>query len=430
MTGTRSLGWSNSRRNIWLLAGLIAILAGTWWWISSDSSKDRRRGAAGPGSASATASGNGGMAGMSTGKAGEISISSDQRARYGITMGVVALRTLVYETRTAGVVTLDETRIAQFAPKVSGVVERLFVNFTGQPVRRGQPLLQIYSPELIVAQQEMLLAGSLQRELGRAQIPGVPSGTTNLVEAARQRLRLADISEGEIAAIQRSGQIRRALTLYSPASGVVTEKKVVNGQPVSAGEMLYSIADLSQVWIDVQLREADAAAVRIGSIAYLSFAASPGLELTGRVTYVYPTLDSVARAVRARIVLPNPAGALKPGMYATVRIATPTRSVLAVPASAVVRTGERELVFIELANGSLAPREIRTGITAGGYTEILSGISSGQRIVTSAQFLVDSESNLGEIMKGMIGQGSPGQASDMAGMDMQDKGARVAPARK
>ena len=367
---------------------------------------------------------------MSTGKAGEISISSDQRARYGITMGVVALRTLVYETRTAGVVTLDETRIAQFAPKFFGVVERFFVNFTGQPVPRGQPLLQIYSPELIVAQQEMLLAGSLQRELGRAQIPGVPSGTTNLVEAARQRLRLADISEGEIAAIQRSGQIRRALTLYSPASGVVTEKKVVNGQPVSAGEMLYSIADLSQVWIDVQLREADAAAVRIGSIAYLSFAASPGLELTGRVTYVYPTLDSVARAVRARIVLPNPAGALKPGMYATVRIATPTRSVLAVPASAVVRTGERELVFIELANGSLAPREIRTGITAGGYTEILSGISSGQRIVTSAQFLVDSESNLGEIMKGMIGQGSPGQASDMAGMDMQDKGARVAPARK
>lgn len=412
----------NTARNWWMFAALVAMLVAIWWMAFRRTSTDAKE------KASSTAPG--AMAGMSSGKAGEISISSDERLRYGITTGVVALRTLVSETRSAGIVAVDETRVAQFAPKVSGVVERLFVNFTGQPVRRGQPLLQIYSPELVAAQQELLLAGSLQRDLGRTQIPGVPSGSTSLVEAAKQRLRLADISAGEIAAIQRSGQIRRTLTLYSPASGVVTDKKVVNGQSVSAGEMLYSIADLSQVWIDVQLRESEAAGIHNGSIAYLSFAAISGPELTGRVTYVYPTLDSVARAVRARIVLPNTTGTLKPGMYATVRVTTPMKSALSVPSSAVLRTGERELVFIVLANGNLAPREIRTGVTAGGYTEILSGVSNGQSIVTSAQFLVDSESNLGEIMKGMIGQGSSGKASDMAGMDMQDKGAQVAPARK
>ena len=422
MTAPGNFGRINSHRNRWILSVLVLILPAAWWLIFRPASDAETR-VVSPARDSS-------MAGMISGSAGEITVSSDQRLRYGITLGVVALRPLVFETRTAGVVGIDETRVAQFAPKVSGVVERLFVNFTGQPVRRGQPLLQIYSPDLFAAQQEMLLAASLQRELGRTQIPGVPSGTTNLVEAARQRLRLADISEGEIAAIQRSGRVRRALTLYSPASGVVITKNVVNGQPVSAGEVLYGIADLSQVWIDVQVREAEAAAVRSGSVAYLSFAAIPGPELPGRVTYVYPTIDSVARSVRARIVLANPAGALKPGMYATVRILTPTRSALAVPAAAVLRTGEREIVFIELPSGNLAPREVRTGMTAGGYTEIISGIRSGQRIVTSAQFLLDSESNLGEIMKGMIGQGTSGKSAGMEGMDMQDKGARVAPGRK
>lgn len=444
MTGPGYFRRVNTRRNRWRFTALILILIGIWWVVPSDYGGYRRpHGGEGNAASSTKAApempgmempgmempGMAGMAGMG-GTAGEISVTSDQRARYGITMGVVSLRPLMLETRTAGVVTIDETRIAQFAPKVSGVVEQLFVNSTGQPVRRGQPLLQIYSPELLNAQQELVLAGSLQRELGRTQIPGVPAGASNLVEAAKLRLRLAGISDGEIMAIQRTGRPRRTLTLYSPASGTVTEKRVVRGQAVSAGEMLYSIVDLSQVWVEVQLRESEAAAVHNGSIAYLTFAGIPGREVTGRVTYVYPTLDSAARAIRARVVLPNPGGSLKPGMYATVRIATMTRSALVIPSAAVLRTGEREIVFIELPNGNFAAREVRTGVTSAGYAEILSGVSNGQRVATSAQFLLDSESNLGEIMKAMIGQGPASNADDMAGMDMQDKGARVVPGRK
>lgn len=411
MTGARYFRAVNTRRNRWLAAGTILIVAGIWLLVPSDFRGNRNRSDRENSAMSSTPTETKGMAGMPgmaempASRNGEITFSADQKARFGITFGVVALRPLVLETRTTGVVTFDETRIAQVAPKVSGVIETLFVDFTGQPVRRGQPLLQIYSPELIAAQEELLLSATLQRSIGGTPVPGIPAGSSNLVEAAKQRLRLADISESEIDAIQRSGRVRRALTLYSPTSGVVIEKKVVRGQAITVGQQLYTIADLSRVWVEVQLREADAAAVHIGSDTYLDFAAMPGRQVTGRVTYVYPTLDSGARAIRARVIVANASGAIKPGMYATVRIATPTRSALTVPASAVLRTGERNLVFIQLANGNLAPREVRTGISAGGYTEILSGVSSAQRVVTSAQFLLDSESNLSEIMRAMVGQG-------------------------
>ena len=366
-----------------------------------------------------------GMAGMNMTAGGSVRLTSDQFRQLGITFGTVEIRPLTIEIRTAGAVTFDETRITQVTPKFGGFVDQLHVDFTGQAVRRGQPLLEIFSPELLAAQQELLLAAVLQRDMGRSSVPGVPEGA-NLVEAAKRRLRLWDISEGQIQQVLRTGRTRRTLTLYAPASGVVIEKKVVRGQSIVAGEQLYTIADLTRVWIDVQLREADAASVHVGSETDVELAGLPGRSFNGRVEYIYPTLDQETRSVRARVAVINTGGLVKPGMYATVRVRTPGRSALTVPSSAVFRTGERNVVFVDMGGGELMPHDVALGITAGDYTEVLSGIEAGQRVATSAQFLLDSESNLGEVMKGMLGQmgsGDMGKTTDKPATEMDQKGA-------
>lgn len=375
-----------------------------------------------------------GMAGMNMASGVGVTLTADQIRQFGVTFGSVEVRPLTSETRATGVVMVDETAITQVVLKFGGFVEGLHVNFTGQPVRRGDPLLDIYSPELVAAQQELLLASQLQREVGRSAIPGLPGGTTDLVDAARRRLRLWDISDAQIEEVTRSGRARRTLTLYAPSSGVVVDKKVVEGQSVQPGDHLYTIADLSAVWIEVALREIDAAAVRKGTAADIELASLPGRPFKGRVAFIYPTLDSASRTVRARVVVANTTGVLKPGMYATVRLATPSRSALTVPNTAILRTGERNVVFVDMGQGQLMPNDVELGRTAGGYTEVLGGLEPGQRVVTSAQFLLDSESNLGEVMRAMMGQmgsgdvGRAGKMSNMPGMKapsapMNDKGA-------
>jgi Cu(I)/Ag(I) efflux system membrane fusion protein len=356
-----------------------------------------------------------GMPGMAMPSDGTVRLTAGQIRQFGITFGTVEERQLAAEVRTAGIVAADETRIAQVTPKFGGFVERLYVDFTGQAVRRGQPLLEIYSPELVAAQQELLVAARLQRTVGESSVPGVPAPSTDLVAAARERLRLWDVSDAQIREVLRTGRVRRTVTLYSPASGVVTEKPVVRGQAVQAGQPLYTIADLSRVWVQAELREADAGTVREGSPATVELAAFPGRPLAGVVSYLQPVLQEQARTLRARIVLPNPDGRIRPGMYATVRISAPERTSLTVPASALVRTGERTLVFVDLGGGRLQPQEVETGRVAGAAAEVLSGLEPGQRVVTSAQFLLDSESNLGEVMRSMIGQTGSG---GMGGMRM------------
>ena len=302
------------------------------------------------------------------------------------------------------------------APKFGGFVERLHVNFTGQAVTRGQPLMEIYSPDVLAAEQELIAARGLQRAVGASAVPGVPAQAVDLVGAARRRLELWDVSTAQIDEVLQTGRAPRTVTLFAPASGVVTEKSVVRGQAIQTGQTLYTITDLSEVWIDAALREAEASAVRIGSGADVELGATPGRVLKGRVSYIYPTLDSASRTVRARIAVANPGGALKPGMYATVRLYTPSRTALSVPASAVVRTGDRAVVFVAMGRGERMPHEVVPGATAGGYTEIRSGVERGARVVTSAQYLLDSESNLGEVMRGMVGQGGAAPMTDMPGM--------------
>lgn len=361
-----------------------------------------------------------GMAGMDATENGSVKLTTAQIHQFGVTYGTAKVRPLTSETRATGVATFDETKMAQIAPKFGGFVEHLYVNSTGQQVRRGEPLFDIYSPELLAAQQELLLADKLDKNIGQSSVPGESAGQTDLADASRRRLRLWDISDAQIDEILRNGHAHRALTLYAPVSGIVVEKKVVQGQSVAPGEELYAIADLSDIWVDAQLREVDAANVRVGSVANIEFAGLPGRVYTGKVAYVYPTLQQEARTIQARIVVPNPRGVLKPGMYATVRLATPHRSALTVSSAAVLQTGDQNIVFVDVGQGELMPHDVDLGQVAGDFTEILSGLEPGQRIVTSAQFLLSSESNLGEVMKSMIGNmGSSDKAMQaMPGMDV------------
>ena len=363
-----------------------------------------------------------GMAGMSGVAAdGSVRLTTAQRTGFGVTFGTVEQRMLTTDVRTVGTVMMDESRMASVTPKINGYVERLYVNTTGERVRRGQPLAEVFAPELLAAEEELLLARRLDRAMGESAVPGVPATPGGLLAAARRRLRLWDVSDAQIDDVLRTGRARRTITLFSPVSGVVTEKKVVLGQAVQAGMELYAVADLSQVWVDAQVRETEAAELRVGTGADLEFATYPGRTYKGRVTFIYPTIAEQTRSVRARVTVANTDGQLKPGMYATVRLSSPTRSALTAPRTAVVQTGERAVVFVDAGNGAFKPVVVETGRAAGDYVEILVGLAPGQRVVTSAQFLLDSESNLAEVMRSMIGMGG-GRGTDgggVAGSDMR-----------
>ena len=364
--------------------------------------------------ASTSASQMDGMPGMSSPSAGSVVLTPTQIQQLGVTFGDVALRPLSNEVRTVGTVVVNETRLAKVTPKFSGYVEKLYVNFVGQPVRRGEPLAAVFSPDLVAAEQELLVSARLSRTIGASSVPGVPGSNTDLLTAAKERLRLWDVSDAQINEVLATGRPMRTVALAAPASGFVIDKKVVQGQSIQAGEELYTIADLSDVWVEAQLREEDAGRVGIGATATLQFTSYPGRPFTGRVTYIDPMLGEQARTVKARITVPNSDGRIKPGMYATVILNSSSQTALTVPRSAVVQTGERALVFVDLGNGRLNAQPVRVGRTVGDYVEVLSGLTSGQRVVTSAQFLIDSESNLGEVMKSMIGM--RGQGGTMSGM--------------
>ena len=406
------------KRARWIVAaGAIVATAGVVWAVAA--ARDGRDSVAKPASRTPDGmAGMEGMGGMDMGGGGAVRLTPQQIAQFGVSFGGVEERALESTVRTVGVVSFDETRMAKVAPKFGGYVERLYVDFTGMPVRRGQPLLEIFSPELLAAQEELLLARQLDRTMGESNVPGVPAGSSDLLGAAKRRLRLWDVSDAQIEEVLRTGRARRTLTLYAPVTGVVVEKMVVRGQAVDAGMTLYTLADLSRVWIDIELRETDASALQPGAAAHIEFAALPGVPAEGRVEYVYPTMQQETRTLRARVAVPNGAGRLKPGMYATVRLTMPTRRALTVPTSALVRTGERSLVFVDMGSGELMPHDVETGRVAGDYTEVLSGVEPGQRVVTSAQFLLESESNIAEVMKSMVGQTGSMDMGDMKGMPM------------
>ncbi len=392
------------RRRVAVVGTLLLLLAAAAWiWSARDGGADSRKRTAARGDQT-VATQDGGMAGMDMNEDGAVLISAAQLREFGITFGTVAERVMAADIRATGTVTAAETGVVMVTSKTSGYVERLHANFVGIAVRRGQPLMELYSKELVAAQEELLLAARVSRAVGDGAVPGVPNASTDLLSSARRRLRLLDVPNAQIDEVLRTGRIRRTVTVVSPASGYVTEKRVVEGQSINAGEPLLTLADLSRVWVEVEVRENDAAALRPGLTADIEFAALAGRPFKGRVEFVQPIIDPSTRTIRARVGVANTGMALKPGMYATVTVLIPSRTALTVPTSAVINTGERFVVFVDMGNGRLMPHDVVTGAATGDLIEVLSGLTAGQRVVTSAQFILESESNIGEVMRAMMGQ--------------------------
>jgi membrane fusion protein, copper/silver efflux system len=318
------------------------------------------------------------------------------RARaLGITVVEAELRELRREVRTTGNVTFDETRLTTVAPRFAGFVERLHVDFTGQSVRRGQPLLEIYSPELLAAQEELLAALRMQRQLGEGASPATTARMGQLVEASRGRMLLWGVSPAQLQQIERSGQARRSLTLHAASAGFVTEKLVQAGQAVEAGMPLYRLADLSRVWVEADVYEQELRFVRVGQAATVELAAYPGERFGGRVSYLYPEVRPDTRTARVRLELANPEGRVKPGMFATVTLDTPVgERAVTVPRDAVMHSGTHSMVFVEDEPGVYRMREVQVDADVAGWSRILSGLQAGERVVARANFILDAESRL------------------------------------
>jgi Cu(I)/Ag(I) efflux system membrane fusion protein len=368
-----------------------AVAASALLWLAAcgkeDASPAEHAGHEMPRAAEAPAPAHDGPPGMAV-----VEVPAERRQLLGVRTAPVGVRPLVREIRTVGVVAADERRVRRIQSKVSGWVEELFVSFTGEPVRAGQPVLAVYSPELVASQREYLLALA-------AALPGADP----LLEAARMRLRLYDVSDAQIAELERSREPRRRVVLHSPISGFVTVKSVSQGAYIMPESELYTVTDLSLVWVWAVVNEDEIPLVTLGQRAAIDLPAAPGLR-EASVTYLQPTVDTETRTLRVRFELDNPDGALRPGMYATVRIEQALGEVLALPNDAVIDTGVRRVVFVETAPGTFAPREVSLGRYGDGYYEVLGGLTAGEQVVVSAQFLLDSESRL-------RGAGGPGHGA-------------------
>jgi Cu(I)/Ag(I) efflux system membrane fusion protein/cobalt-zinc-cadmium efflux system membrane fusion protein len=331
----------------------------------------------------------------------------------GIRTANVEVRDLQRSLRAVGLVTFDESSQYVINSKIEGWIERLHVNVEGQPVRKGQPLLEIYSPDLLAAQQEYLLALDSSKRLASSPFPEVAEGGQRLVEASRNRLRNWDISESQIEQLEQTRQVRKTLTLYSPYGGTVTMKKALQGMRVMAGEELLQIANLSRVWVNAEIYEQDLPWVKVGQHARVELSYGSGKVYEGTVDYIYPYLAGETRTAKARIIFANPGMELKPDMYANVQIATEAvKGALAIPGDAVLRSGQGAVVFVARGDGKFDPRPVTTGATGDdGFVQIRSGLAAGEQVVTSAQFMLDSESKLREAIQKMIEPAAPAPAA-------------------
>ena len=333
--------------------------------------------------------------------AGEIKISTEKVQKLGVKTEAAMLRELARQVTAAGRVEIDERRLHNVAPKFEGWVDRLHVNATGQPVAKGQPLFEVYSPELVSAQREYMVAAKGVAALKDASAE-MQSGMRQLAEASLVRLRNWDISEEQIKALAAGGEAKRTLTFRSSAGGVVLEKKAVAGMRFMPGEMLYQIADIASVWVLADIFERDIAQVKVGQKVKLAINAYPEKSFTGTVAYIYPTLKAETRTIPVRIELANPGGLLKPAMYASVELAVGGRDkVVTVPLSAVIDSGTRQIVLLQKAVGRFEPREVKLGARSDEYVEVREGIAEGDAVVVAANFLIDAESNLKAALSGL-----------------------------
>ena len=344
--------------------------------------------------------------------ANQIKISTEKVQKLGVRTEAAQLRPMDRTVRAAGRIEPDERRLFAITPKFEGYVERLHVNVTGQPVAKGQPLFEVYSPELVSAQREYAIAAQGLESLKYAGGTTL-AGMKQLAESGLQRLRNWDISEEQVKALVKSGETQRTLTFRSPVAGIVMEKKAVQGMRFMPGEVLYQIADLSAVWVIADVFEQDIGLIKSGAKAKVKINAYPDKLFQGTVTYIYPSLKAETRTVPVRVELANPGLLLKPAMFAQAEFSVSAKgAVVAVPVSAVIDSGTRQIVLIQQGEGRFEPRNVRLGARSDNYVEILEGVKEGEQVVVSANFLIDAESNLKAAVSGF--SAAPGQSATKA----------------
>jgi Cu(I)/Ag(I) efflux system membrane fusion protein len=336
--------------------------------------------------------GGGGVAGA--GPSGAIDIDPARQRLAGVRTVEVKLQPLAAGIRTTGRITADERRAAKVTARFDGFVEKLYADFTGKLVKKGDPLVSVYSPDLLATQEEYLLAV-------RAGATLAQSGLPDAARAARDRLRLYGISDGDITRMEKRGQAERAVTLRAPISGYVTTKSVVAGSRVKPDDPMFEIVDLSRVWVMADVYENELPRLKLGQKAHLTLSYWPDRSWDGTVGYILPTVDEKTRTVKVRIEIANPKGELKPEMFGDVVIDTAARTALVVPEDAVIVTGTRKLVFVALGPGRLQPREVTTGAHGDGSYEVTSGLKPGEKVAAGAAFLLDSEARLRSMVDSM-----------------------------
>ncbi len=324
----------------------------------------------------------------------------------GIQRALAVRETISHPVRAVGIVVPDETRVRRVQAKIEGWIEKLHTNFTGQLVRKGQPLLEIYSPDLVASQREYLLSKAGVDRMKESPYQDAREMSSGLAQAARARLKLFDVPESFIEELERTGEVRRTVTLNAPVSGYVTGKEIFEGTRVMPGMDLLTVTDLSRVWIDADLYEYEAQAVRVGQTAALETVADPGTKLKGRVAFIYPTFSPETRTLKVRFEFPNPGLRLKPQMYADVALDLHSVTGVVVPDSALIETGLRVIAFVDGGDGSFEPREVKVGVRGNGKAQILSGVKAGENVAVGANFLLDSESKLRAALTKMTGGAS------------------------
>ena len=332
---------------------------------------------------------------------GAIKISPERQQLIGVTFATVETGGASRAIRTVGKVAADETRIGHVHTRIDGWIEKVFVDFTGAVVQKGQPMLTIYSPEMLASQQELLLAERARDLMASNPLASASQHGDSLFEAAKRRLQLWDLSEDQIQQVLRTGQPIRNITVHAPMSGFITERNAYPNQKVTPDSDLYTITDLSRVWIMADVFESDIMAIKGGQVAHVTFANGSAPPIVARVTYVQPQVDPMTRTLQVRLEAVNPAMRMKPDMFVSVEFGVATTPQVTIPADALLDTGDRQTVFVDLGNGYLEPRAVVAGERFGDRVAIKSGLSAGERVVASGTFLIDSESQLKAAAKGM-----------------------------
>jgi len=374
---------------------LICLLGGTWWYLHRTAETHSAAGAATAPTQTVPSSAATESAPPPTETAlAPVQLSIERLQSIGVKFGVVQRRLVEDQIRVTGTVAIDERRLSYVQTRFSGHIERVFADATYQYVRKGQPLFTIHSPELVAAEREYLVAKQNAKEFSNSTVPGVAAGATSLLASSKERFEQWNVPEQEIARLDSTGQVAEALQIDSPVSGYITERNALPNLNVQPETRLYTIADLSTVWAFAQVFQNDLGRIKQGEAASLAVDSYPGRVFRGRVDFIYPDIDMTTRTARVRLIFSNPNLTLTPGMFVNVALQVPLGNQLVIPVEGVLQSGTRQIVFVDHGGGYLEPRQIQIGPQAGDEYIVQKGLKVGERIVTSANFLVDSESQL------------------------------------